>query len=63
MKNRIWLLLLCFQCCAVAAIAQIPAERQAVLQVSNGGFVAFKSETTAIDNKHTAESRSLASLI
>ena len=63
MKNRIWMLLLCFQCLAVAAIAQIPAKRQVVLQVSNGGFVAFKSETTAIDNKHTAESRSLASLI
>ena len=63
MNKRIWVLLLCFQCFAVAASAQIPAKRQVVLQVSNGGFVAFKSETTVVDNKPLAETRSLASLI
>ena len=63
MKNRIWLLLLFGQCVAVAVSAQIPAKRQVVLQVSTGGFVAFKSETTLADNKQTAESSSLVSLI
>src|SRR5215813_8186816 len=63
MKNRIWVLLLSVQCFAVVASAQIPAPRQVVLQVSNGGFVVFKSEATVADNTRTAESQSLASLI
>jgi hypothetical protein len=32
-------------CVGVAAAAQNPAKRQLVMQVSNGGFVAFRSET------------------
>ncbi|HKE58819.1 MAG TPA: hypothetical protein VKB46_19040 [Pyrinomonadaceae bacterium] len=63
MKNRIWVLLLGLQCFAIAASAQIPAKRQVVLTISNGGFVAFKSETTVVDNQQLAETRSLASLI
>jgi hypothetical protein len=58
MKNRIWLLLLCLHCFPFAAAAQSPAKRQLVLQVSNGGFVAFRSETpgatTAPDGKSLA---------
>jgi hypothetical protein len=63
MKNRICVLLLCFTCFALAASAQMPAKHQVILKVSNGGFVAFKSETTVLDNKQLVETRSLASLI
>ena len=62
MRSRIWALLLCIHCLGLAAAAQNPAKRQVVLQVSNGGFISFKSETSA-DNKNTTDSKSLASLI
>jgi len=62
MRSRIWALLLCIHCLGLAVAAQNPAKRQVVLQVSNGGFISFKSETSA-DNKNTTDSKSLASLI
>jgi hypothetical protein len=42
--------------------AQNPAIRPLVLQVSNGGFISFKSETSSTDNQ-PVPSQSLASLI
>jgi hypothetical protein len=63
MKNRIWLLLLFVHCLGVSSFAQVPAKHQQVLQVSNGGFVAFKSETSATNNNRAIDSQSLASLI
>ncbi len=61
MRNRFWLLLLSIHCVALTAFAQSPAKRQIVLQVSNGGFVAFRSETPGSTN--APESKSLASLL
>jgi hypothetical protein len=63
MKNRIWLLLLLAHCLGAASFAQNPAKRQQVLQVSNGAFVAFKSETSTTDNNRAIESQSPASLL
>jgi hypothetical protein len=64
MKNRIWLLLLCLHCFAFAAAAQQhPAKRQLVLQVSNGGFVAFRSETSAPGTRTVPDGKSLAALL
>jgi len=63
MRNRIWALLISLQLLGFAAVAQNPAGRQLVLQVSNGGFVSFKSETSAADNRDTVNGKSLASLI
>ena len=63
MRNRIWTLLFCIHCLGLAAAAQNPAKSQLVLQVSNGGFIAFSSETSAADSKHVPESKSLADLI
>jgi hypothetical protein len=45
----------------LTALAQNPAKRQIVLQVSNGGFVAFRSETPG--SKSIPESKSLSSLL
>ena len=45
MRSNLWILLLCFHFLGVAAFAQDLARRQLVLQVSNGGFVSFRSET------------------
>lgn len=61
MRNKFWLLLFSIQCLALTAIAQNPAKRQIVLQVSNGGFVAFRSETPG--SKGAPESKSLSSLL
>lgn len=63
MKNRTWLLLLCLHLFALAAVAQHPAKRQVVLQVSNGGFVAFRSETSAPSDHKVPDGKSLAALI
>ena len=63
MRNRIWVLLITLHVFGFVAVAQNPARRPLVLQVSNGAFVAFKSETSATDNKETIDSKSLASLI
>lgn len=51
MRSKCWILLLCFQAFAfTAAVGQIPAKRQLVLQLANGGFVAFRSEVPGIKN-------------
>jgi hypothetical protein len=63
MRNRIWALLITLHVLGFVAVAQNPARRQLVLQVSNGAFVSFKSETSATDNKENVDSKSLASLI
>ena len=63
MKNRLWILLLCLHCFALVAAAQNPAKRQLVLQVSNGGFVAFRSETSSPESQPLPDGRSLAALL
>jgi hypothetical protein len=63
MKNRFWSLLLCLHCLAFTAAAQNPAKRQLVLPVSNGGFIAFRSETSAPETKHTPDGKALAALL
>ena len=61
-KNRIWILLLCVHFFALTAAAQSsPAKRQLVMQVSNGGFVAFRSETSTPGNN--TNGNSLAALL
>ena len=60
MRSRFWILLVSIQLLALTAVGQSPAKRQIVLQVSNGGFVAFRSETPG--NKNVADSKSLALL-
>ncbi len=44
MRSKIWILLLCIQAFGFTALAQNPAKRQLILQLANGGFVAFRSE-------------------
>lgn len=61
MRGRIWILLLCIHCLGFAASAQNPAKRQLVLQLSNGGFVAFRSETPG--SKDLPDGKSLAALL
>ena len=61
MRSRIWVLLLCMHCLGIAASAQNPARRQLVMQVSSGGFVAFRSETPG--SKDLPDTRSLAALL
>jgi len=61
MRSKLWILLLLIHCLGVAATAQNPAKRQLVMQVSNGGFVAFRSETPGA--KSTPDSNSLAALL
>jgi len=61
MSSKIWILLLCIHCLAIAASAQNPARRQLVLQLSNGGFVGFRSETPG--SKDLPEGKSLAALL
>jgi hypothetical protein len=61
MRNKLWILLLLIHCLGVAATAQNPAKRQLVMQISNGGFVAFRSETPGA--KSAPDSNSLAALL
>lgn len=61
MRSRFWILLFSIHCLAFTVFAQNPAKRQIVLQVSNGGFVAFRSETPG--SKSVPENKSLASLL
>lgn len=63
MRSKLWALLLCIHCLALVAVAQNPAKRQLVMQVSNGGFVAFRSETSAPGSKTLADGASPASLL
>lgn len=55
-------LLLVLHCLAVTIAAQSPSKRQLVLSLSDGGFIAFRSET-ATTNNESSSTRSLASLI
>src|SRR5678815_5559570 len=61
MRGKFWILLLAIHCLALTAAAQNPAKRQIVLQVSNGGFVAFRSETPG--SKNDPESKQLGALL
>jgi hypothetical protein len=61
MRNKFWVLLLSLHFLALTAVGQNPAKRQIVLQLSNGGFVAFRSETPG--SKSAPESNSLTSLL
>jgi hypothetical protein len=61
MRSRIGILLLVLHCMALTAAAQNPAKRQLVLPLSNGGFVAFRSETPG--SKNLTDSQSLAALL
>ena len=61
MKTRIWIFLICVHCLAFTAAAQSPAKRQLVMQVLNGGFVAFRSETSTPGSK--TDSNSLDALL
>jgi hypothetical protein len=54
---------LCIHFIAIAAAAQNPAKHQLVLQVSNGGFVAFRSETSSTGNVSATNTESLAALL
>lgn len=54
MRSKIWILLLCIHAFAFTALAQNPAKRQLVLQLANGGFVAFRSEMPANGNSLAA---------
>ena len=61
MRSRIWILLLVIHCLGIAASAQNPAKRQLVMQLSSGGFVAFRSETPG--SKDLVEGKSLEALL
>lgn len=61
MRSRIWILLLCIHCLGFAASAQNPAKRQFIMQLSSGGFVAFRSETPG--SKDLPDGKSLAALL
>ena len=63
MKSKFCALLLCLHALALSVAAQNPAKRQVVLPVSNGGFVAFRSETSASDVKHVPDGKALAALL
>ena len=63
MKGKVCALLLCLHALALSVAAQNPAKRQVVLPVSNGGFVAFRSETSASDAKHVPDGKALAALL
>lgn len=62
MRNRIWALLIGLHCFAFVAMAQNPAKRQLVLPLSGGGFVSFRSETSA-PAKAAPDGKSLAALL
>ena len=61
MRSRLGILLFVLHCLALTAAAQNPAKRQLVLPLSNGGFVAFRSETPG--SKSVTDSQSLAALL
>jgi len=63
MRNRILIFLLCLHGLAISASAQNPAMHQLILQVSNGGFVAFRSETSAPNSQASSNDNSLAALL
>lgn len=61
MRSRLWILLVVMHCFGIAAAAQNPAKRQLVMQISNGGFVAFRSEMPGA--KTMTDGNSLAALL
>ena len=63
MRSKITALLVCIHCLGLIGIAQTTARRQLVLQVSNGGFISFKSEASATDNKRVVDKQSLEASI
>jgi len=63
MRNRILIFLLCLHGLAISAAAQNPAMHQLILQVSNGGFVAFRSETSAPNSQNSSDNNSFATLL
>src|SRR5215213_12042377 len=63
MRNKIWTLVLGIHFLCIAAAAQNPAKSQLVLQVSKGGFVAFRSETSSTGSMTAESSDSLAALL
>lgn len=63
MNSKTWTILLCLHLFALAAAAQHPAKRQVVVQVPNGGFVAFRSETSAPANQAVPDGKSFAALL
>ena len=63
MKGKFCALLLCLHAFGLSVSAQNLAKRQVVLPVSNGGFVAFRSETSASDAKHVPDGKALAALL
>src|SRR5262245_24737176 len=60
MKTSFWCLLLCIHCLFTVASAQTPAKRSLVLKVANGGFISFRSETSAIDSQHSINNEPLS---
>jgi hypothetical protein len=50
MRSKIWILLLCVPAFGFTAAAQNLAKRQLILQLANGGFVAFRSELPNSDS-------------
>lgn len=63
MTSKFLTLLIVLHCLAATVAAQTPAKRQVVLPLSDGGFVAFSSETSASDSKQVMATQSLAALI
>jgi len=63
MISRLVALIVLLHCMAGALAAQFAAKRQVVLQVSNGGFIAFKSQASATDPQKPFDTQSLASII
>ncbi|HTG94046.1 MAG TPA: hypothetical protein VL866_15750, partial [Pyrinomonadaceae bacterium] len=63
MTSKLLALLFGLHCLAATVAAQNPAKRQVVLPLSDGGFVAFRSETSASDNKQVMATQSLSALI
>lgn len=64
MTNKLCVLLFCLHLLTLTSAAQSSAKRQVVLALPDGGFVAFRSETSATDNRQSAiQSQSMASLI
>lgn len=62
MRLKLCLLLLAFHCLNGPLSAQSQPKRQLVLSLSDGGFIAFRSETATSSNQPST-ARSLASLI
>ena len=58
MRIKLLPLLLCIYCLPLVISAQSPAKRPLVVRVSNGGFISFRSETSALDEQRPAAKQS-----